>query len=69
MIKTMLCCDMCGKELKPSYSLIMESQTKEWSMKQFVFCKECALTIDNAILRFKNKVLNGDTERMEQEGK
>lgn len=69
MIKTMLCCDMCGKELRPSYSLIMDSQTKEWNMKQFVFCKECALTIDNAILQFRNKVLNGEYAiEAEQEG-
>lgn len=56
MVKVIWCCDGCGKELTPSYDLLMNSQTKEWPMAQYMFCKECALEIDNTILRLRASI-------------
>lgn len=53
MIKIVRCCDGCGKELKPPYKRIGESQTKEIYLKNNEFCEVCALKIDLAVSKFR----------------
>lgn len=57
MIKVIRCCDACGKELKPPYKRIGESQTKEVNMRNNEFCEACALKIDLAVSKFRYEAL------------
>ena len=55
MIKVIRYCDFCGEELpKPkNINELLESKTKEWNMKAFDICDNCALKLDNEMLRMK----------------
>jgi uncharacterized protein YlaI len=69
MIKHYFVCDVCGKKLptKTKQTPFGEVEivcgtgtTKEWNTKGLFMhlCKECALTIDNGLLKTKNELLS-----------
>lgn len=69
MIRHYYECDVCGKKLPTEIKKTPFGQievvsgvgtTKEWDTKRLFqhLCKECALTIDNALLRVKMQYLS-----------
>lgn len=68
MIKHYFVCDVCGKKLETKTKqtpfgeieiVCGTGTTKEWNTKGLFqhLCKECALTIDNGLLKTKMDIL------------
>ena len=68
MIKIMVCCDFCEKEITiKEYTdqlLLCKSPIHEWNFNgHYVMCEKCALKIDYALAKFKNGVLEAKTQK------
>lgn len=67
MFKTVVCCNVCGEELKifrkhtpfGDVDLFKTFQTKQWDTSKMLphLCEKCALIIDNELLKLKLEVL------------
>ena len=74
MIKHYFVCDVCGKKLETKtqqtpfgkFEVVLGTgKTKELNTTRLFshLCKECALKIDNKILRTKNELLSAKVRR------
>lgn len=64
MIKTIPCCDFCGKEMTWQEHAIQFdlgfSALKEWDVsRQFLVCKDCASKIDQELVKVKLQAMEG----------
>ena len=67
MLKTAICCDVCGKELPcktlntpyGTVEVVKTAKTEVWNTSRVLphLCKECALKIDNALLSAKIQIM------------
>ena len=67
MIRTTICCDVCGMELPKKVvntpygkvEFVKTSKAEVWNVSTVFphLCKGCALTIDNALLKTKMDLL------------